>query len=161
MTASSAKKAYAKALKDPRWAVKRLHILARDKLACTKCDAKKYLNVHHRYYLPGAKPWEYPDVALVTLCRGVPQGRACSRGREAGDAGTQRGCSRQGGYVVRRPRCEPRDGEPQPIGDVVPVVLRRIWERGRAHRAKTWTPEQIAHVERLLCDSLPPPKERP
>ena len=28
----------------------------------------KTLNVHHRGYLPGRKPWEYHDQCLVTLC---------------------------------------------------------------------------------------------
>ena len=28
----------------------------------------KGLNVHHKYYMQGLKPWEYPDDALVTLC---------------------------------------------------------------------------------------------
>lgn len=26
------------------------------------------LHVHHKYYEPGKKPWEYPDEALITLC---------------------------------------------------------------------------------------------
>jgi hypothetical protein len=26
------------------------------------------LGCHHRYYLPGKEPWDYPDNALVTLC---------------------------------------------------------------------------------------------
>lgn len=28
----------------------------------------KGLNVHHRYYIKGNKPWEYSDDALITLC---------------------------------------------------------------------------------------------
>jgi hypothetical protein len=27
------------------------------------------LNVHHRYYVKGRRPWEYPNFSLVTLCR--------------------------------------------------------------------------------------------
>lgn len=28
----------------------------------------KGLNVHHKYYMQGLKPWEYPNDALITLC---------------------------------------------------------------------------------------------
>ena len=28
----------------------------------------KGLNIHHKYYILGKKPWEYPDDTLVTLC---------------------------------------------------------------------------------------------
>lgn len=31
-------------------------------------DSMIDLNVHHRYYIVGNKPWEYPNDALVTLC---------------------------------------------------------------------------------------------
>lgn len=60
---------YAEKLKDPRWQKKRLEILQRDNWACQKCDSKENtLHVHHRIYLPGCNPWEYPDGYLVTLC---------------------------------------------------------------------------------------------
>ena len=29
----------------------------------------KALNVHHKYYVNGKKPWEYDDEALITLCQ--------------------------------------------------------------------------------------------
>ena len=35
----------------------------------------KGLNVHHRYYVTGLKPWEYDDDALVTLCQECHQKR--------------------------------------------------------------------------------------
>jgi hypothetical protein len=26
------------------------------------------LDVHHKRYIPGAKPWEYPDADLIVVC---------------------------------------------------------------------------------------------
>lgn len=55
---------------DPRWQRRRLEIMQRDGFKCRLCgDDKETLNVHHLYYLPGQKKWEYDDAALVTLCR--------------------------------------------------------------------------------------------
>lgn len=60
---------YALKLKDPRWQRRRLEIMQRDDFACQKCSAKTdTLHVHHRFYIYGRSPWEYPDNALVTLC---------------------------------------------------------------------------------------------
>ena len=60
---------YIKKLKDPRWQKKRLNILNRDEFTCQKCfDNESTLNVHHKYYLNGNDPWDYPDEALITLC---------------------------------------------------------------------------------------------
>jgi hypothetical protein len=48
----------------------RLEILQRDEFTCQHCgDDRTTLNVHHRYYLPGHNPWEYPASALLTLCQ--------------------------------------------------------------------------------------------
>ena len=63
------KKTYSEKLKDPRWQKKRLKILERDEFTCQECaDSESTLHVHHRYYIRGAEPWEYPDEALQTLC---------------------------------------------------------------------------------------------
>lgn len=35
----------------------------------------KGLNIHHKYYVNGLKPWEYDDDALVTLCKECHQKR--------------------------------------------------------------------------------------
>lgn len=60
---------YSEKLKDPRWQKRRLTILERDEWHCQMCfDSETMLVVHHRYYTPGAQPWEYDDDALVTLC---------------------------------------------------------------------------------------------
>ena len=63
------KQSYYEKLKDPRWQKKRLEILDRDKFTCQMCEATDMtLHVHHKYYVTGREPWEYPDCALVTLC---------------------------------------------------------------------------------------------
>lgn len=60
---------YVQQLKNPKWQKKRLLIMERDGFVCTECgDNNSTLNVHHRYYIKGNAPWEYPDVALITLC---------------------------------------------------------------------------------------------
>jgi hypothetical protein len=56
--------------KDPRWQKKRLKIMERDEFACQSClNTERTLNVHHKYYIPDRKPWDYPDRLLVTLCQ--------------------------------------------------------------------------------------------
>ncbi len=62
-------KTYYEKLKDPRWQKKRLEVMDRDGFECQNCGATdKTLNVHHRAYLRGFEPWEYPDDSLETLC---------------------------------------------------------------------------------------------
>jgi hypothetical protein len=57
-------------LRDPRWQKKRLEILARDEWACRMCfDKDTTLHVHHRVYVKGAEPWDYPDENFLTLCK--------------------------------------------------------------------------------------------
>lgn len=61
--------AYSEKLRDPRWQKMRLEILQRDDWVCQICcDSKSTLNVHHRYYIHGRDPWDYPEDSLVTLC---------------------------------------------------------------------------------------------
>jgi hypothetical protein len=62
-------KTYSEKLKDPRWQRKRLEIMQRDLWMCAICcDPSKMLAVHHRYYIKGREPWEYPNWSLKTLC---------------------------------------------------------------------------------------------
>jgi 5-methylcytosine-specific restriction endonuclease McrA len=62
-------RAYQQLLRDPRWQQKRLQIFARDGWACQECKATtRELQVHHKWYVAGAMPWEVPGQALVTLC---------------------------------------------------------------------------------------------
>lgn len=53
----------------PEWQKKRLEVMAAAEFMCEECFAKdKTLNVHHRYYKKGAKPWEYDNSAFACLC---------------------------------------------------------------------------------------------
>lgn len=62
-------KTYSELLKDPRWQKKRLEIMQRDDFKCQHCFATdKSLQVHHLVYHKGAKPWEYKNEELITLC---------------------------------------------------------------------------------------------
>lgn len=64
------KRSYSEELKDPRWQKKRLEVLQRDGFQCQNCgDTQSELNVHHVYYDPDFKVWEYPDEAYMTLCK--------------------------------------------------------------------------------------------
>lgn len=66
---------YAELLRDPRWQRRRLEIMQRDGWACAKCSTTTAtLNVHHKAYLPGALPWQYPGANLVTLCEDCHHG---------------------------------------------------------------------------------------
>jgi len=67
--AGERKSNYAELLKSPQWQRKRLEIMQRDNWQCVIClDGNSTLNVHHKEYLRGHKPWEYGDHALMTLC---------------------------------------------------------------------------------------------
>lgn len=60
---------YWQLLQDPRWQRKRLEILEIWEWRCQCCQATDItLHVHHRYYVPGRMPWEYPNWAFVALC---------------------------------------------------------------------------------------------
>lgn len=59
---------YRKMLTDSRWSQRRLEIMRRDGFRCRRCGGKGKLNVHHRWYIYGRHPWQYPDRCLVTLC---------------------------------------------------------------------------------------------
>lgn len=60
---------YQEKLKDPRWQRKRLEILNRDNFTCQICKStENNLQIHHRHYVGGRLPWDYPNELLVTLC---------------------------------------------------------------------------------------------
>lgn len=66
--------AYAKLLRDPRWQRKKAIICERDDWKCRGCgETEKNLQVHHKSYIRGLKPWEYEDRFLVTLCEDCHQ----------------------------------------------------------------------------------------
>jgi hypothetical protein len=60
---------YAEKLRDPRWQKRRLEVMQRDNWKCLRCgDGTKTLNVHHKEYIKGRDPWQYPNHLLETLC---------------------------------------------------------------------------------------------
>lgn len=60
---------YYEKLKDPRWQKKRLEIFERDEFQCQSCNSEdQTLHVHHKTYVYGNDPWDYPDINLITLC---------------------------------------------------------------------------------------------
>jgi hypothetical protein len=60
---------YLKLLRDPRWQKLRLEVFERDGWACVSCESTdRTLQVHHKRYLSGKKPWEYDSDDLATLC---------------------------------------------------------------------------------------------
>jgi Restriction endonuclease len=64
-----AKKEYSDLLKDPRWQKKRLEVMKRDNFTCQICgDNLSTLNVHHKHYKNGLRPWEYKNDDYITLC---------------------------------------------------------------------------------------------
>lgn len=70
----SSKEAYQESLLDPRWRTLRERILQRDRFLCRSCGSSGPLHVHHRQYHRASttgewkKPWEYPEMLLITLC---------------------------------------------------------------------------------------------
>lgn len=60
---------YREKLLDPKWQQRKSAIQIRDKFTCQKCGNKnETLSVHHRHYIKGRQPWDYPDNLLVLLC---------------------------------------------------------------------------------------------
>jgi len=65
---------YRDKLCDPRWQKLRLEVMNRDGWRCLHvgCAARQnprvMLVVHHRRYVAGREPWDYPPEDLVTLC---------------------------------------------------------------------------------------------
>lgn len=55
-------------LKSGKWQQKRLEVMNRDGFKCVICGEVNDLTVHHLYYEPNKKPWEYDDEVLQTLC---------------------------------------------------------------------------------------------
>lgn len=63
------KEKYLTELQHPLWVKKRNAILNRDHHQCAICGSNFNLQVHHIRYSPGKKAWEYPNAALITLCK--------------------------------------------------------------------------------------------
>lgn len=60
---------YAEKLRLPAWQRKRLEIMQRDGFRCQSCKSDRItLNVHHKVYIKGREPWDYPNDNFQTLC---------------------------------------------------------------------------------------------
>ena len=59
---------YKEQLRDPRWQKMQSEIRERDGYKCQLCGSTtSFLRVHHLYYKPATKVWEYDKESLVTL----------------------------------------------------------------------------------------------
>lgn len=75
-----AKQSYYELLKHPKWQAKRLRVLERAGYRCQLCaDDETELHVHHTIYRKGAKPWEYEDHELQSLCKDCHAARTRTR----------------------------------------------------------------------------------
>ncbi len=62
---------YERLLKTPEWREYRKTIFERDNYTCQNCHQKKSadeLRVHHKKYIEGNDPWDYPSELVETLC---------------------------------------------------------------------------------------------
>jgi hypothetical protein len=60
---------YSQKLQDPRWEDLRRKAYLRDDGLCQNCgQCNGAPHVHHKYYIHGRQPWEYPLCSLITLC---------------------------------------------------------------------------------------------
>lgn len=66
-------KTQAKEYNSSLWRARCLQIICADGGKCCQCGRKEpdvILQIHHKKYIPGRKPWEYPQEDLITLCKG-------------------------------------------------------------------------------------------
>ncbi len=54
----------------PKWLTLREVVLRRDGYRCLICGSMDNLSVHHLYYKKDCEIWDYPTIALITLCKG-------------------------------------------------------------------------------------------
>lgn len=59
---------YQNKLQDIRWQKLRVEILLRDNWTCKCGKTDRTVHVHHKKYIHGLEPWEYPLNDLETLC---------------------------------------------------------------------------------------------
>lgn len=60
---------YLEDLRSPKWQKKRLEIMQRAGWKCELCiNAEENLQIHHKKYISGHKPWEYENDLLICLC---------------------------------------------------------------------------------------------
>lgn len=59
---------YKEQIKSGKWQAVRLKVFERDNFKCTVCSYGNDLQVHHLYYKPGLKIFEYEMESLKTVC---------------------------------------------------------------------------------------------
>lgn len=65
-----AKETYSELLRNPMWQKKRLEILEREDFTCQLCsDKETELQIHHKEYHKGKKPWQYENTNFQSLCK--------------------------------------------------------------------------------------------
>lgn len=63
------KPSYKELLRRPEWLRKRADMIELYDSICQRCRKKTdLLTIHHRYYVAGRMPWQYPDWALPPVC---------------------------------------------------------------------------------------------
>lgn len=61
---------YSKKLSHPKWQKRRLERLSEENFSCQICNNEnEELHVHHLYYDKDKDVWEYPNKALIVLCK--------------------------------------------------------------------------------------------
>ena len=63
------KVSYKELLRRPQWLRKRAKMIELYGRTCQHCGkVTDLLTIHHRYYVAGRMPWQYPDWALIPVC---------------------------------------------------------------------------------------------
>jgi hypothetical protein len=66
---SGATAPFSEEVKEKLWQRKRLTILKRGDNRCEECATTGQVEVHHCYNRSGRHPWQYPDAAVLALCK--------------------------------------------------------------------------------------------
>lgn len=133
---------YGEKLRDPRWQKMRLEVMQRDEFACQMCfDTKSTLNVHHRWYVAGRDPWDYPIESLITLCE-LCHEQETEQLREQTDylvhvLKTAGAMAREFSVLVE-PFHYPWSGGPPDTWDVIAFGIAEIMH-ARYHDTQEWT----------------------
>lgn len=60
-----------------------MEIFKRDEFECAHCgNGEETLHIHHKWYVYGNEPWDYPSEALITLCESCHESEEVSKGKQ-------------------------------------------------------------------------------
>ena len=141
---------YSELLARPEWKAKRDDVAAKRGHSCEDCGRAKWqrpLEVHHRYYRYTWMPWEYPDQALVVLCRECHEARHHLKKIPVFDA--------SGHLVESPPRCSRCGGGGYipPYNHVAGGICFRCWGSGLDFE-KTMSIEEFELKNRKKADPV-------